>query len=750
MARIRFAVGTRYLLNEQVYIVRQLLVENRLLVENQSFGGQLTVSYDELCAAWGRGEVRFEVQGRHVRTSPDRPISLEYTVSDLQGLPEPVREETWRRYQLLRPLLALPPKARTRQAIATYALQVQRQLDAQLDGATRIAAQQRRAAHTRATMGQAASCTSLERWLRAFITSGYDLRALVPITRESGGKGVNRLDDHLEGLLTTVLQECEKNPANRTAGDVVSLLINRVADENRLRSPETQLPLPSRATIYRRIADKGVEVILRRQKSRLEQHDDAPAQPGPHPSRILERVEMDHTTLDIFLVDEEDRLPIGRPTLTYALDVYCGYPFGIYVGFEPASYRTVQQCLLHAILPKADTRTLYGTQHDWPTYGLPETLVVDNGREFIGRDLDDACGQLGIILERMPVRTPWFKGSIERFFRSNNTGLLHSLPGTTFSNVIERGDYDVFQHACISLSAFWQILHIFLLDIYAQRWHEGKGTIPAKRWAESVQSGFVPCLHNSADEVRILLYRSEERTIQRSGIDFEALRYQDPALARLRSQSHAGTKVRIKYDPADLSSLYVLDPTTGRWIGVPAVDQEYTHGLSLWKHRVIRSYVLRQKQEVDIYALAKAKQHIQEIVAHEFLRTRKSRGRKTAARFLNIEEETTPTSLPPPPPSTILGTPTHSITVPSRALPPALREEQDEGATSATLPVATQEGEGSGAEAELSVSQPPRRRRTSRKTRESAMLPAIPVEAEALDTTGWSGDYNLPQHASRL
>ncbi len=93
MARIRFAVGTRYLLNEQVYIVRQLLVDNRLLVENQSFGGQLTVSYDDLCAAWGRGEVRFEVQGRHVRTSPDRPISLEYSVSDLQGLPEPVRED---------------------------------------------------------------------------------------------------------------------------------------------------------------------------------------------------------------------------------------------------------------------------------------------------------------------------------------------------------------------------------------------------------------------------------------------------------------------------------------------------------------------------------------------------------------------------------------------------------------------------------------------------------------------------------
>jgi putative transposase len=740
MARIRFGVGTRYLLNEQVYIVRQLLVENRLLVENQSFGGQLTVSYDDLCAAWGRGEVRFEVQGPHVGTSPDQPIPIEYTVSDLQGLPKAVQEETWRRYQLLLPLLALPSKARTRRTIAAYAVQAQKQLDAQLDSATRITIQQRRSAHTRAKLGQAASSASLERWLRAFITSGHDLRSLVPMTHESGGKGVNRLDDNVERLLTTVLQECEKNPATRTAGDVVSMLANRVADENRLHSPESQLQLPSRATIYRRIADKGVESILRRQKSRLELHNDAPVQPGPDLSRILERVEMDHTVLDIFLVDEEDRLPIGRPTLTYALDVYSGHPFGIYVGFEPASYRTVQHCLLHGILPKANTRILYGTQHDWPTYGLPETLVVDNGKEFIGRDLEDACGQLGIILERMPVRTPWFKGSIERFFRTNNTGLLHTLPGTTFSNIIERGDYDVFQHACISLSAFWQILHIFLLDIYAQRWHEGKGAIPAKRWAENVQSGFVPCLHNSADEVRILLYPSEERTIQRSGIDFEALRYQDPALARIRSQLPKGTKVRIKYDPADLRRLYVFDPTARRWLVGPAVDQEYTRGLSLWKHRVIRGYVLRQKQEVDIYSLAKAKQHIQDIVAREFLQTRKGRGRKTAARFLNIEGETASTSAP----SAL----SHSIEMSSPGLPPAPMGEQNEAATSA-MPPATVEGGVSTTEADASPSQRTRPRRITRKTRKSTVLSGPTVEPEIFDTTGWGGDYNLPQHAPR-
>jgi putative transposase len=228
------------------------------------------------------------------------------------------------------------------------------------------------------------------------------------------------------------------------------------------------------------------------------------------------------------------------------------------------------------------------------------------------------------------------------------------LPGTTFSNILERGDYDAARHACLSLKAFWQILHIFLLDIYAQRYHKGVGGIPANLWAESLQSGMTPCLHNNAQEVRLLLYPGETRTLQRSGIDFENLRYQSPDLARLRTELGKGALVRIKYDPADVGKIYLLDSTEpGGWIPVPCVDQDYTRNLSLWKHRKICSYLNRQEKAVDIYALAEAKQHIQEIVSKEFQTTRKNRGRKTAARFLGIGTSAlsagTPSSSPLPP-----------------------------------------------------------------------------------------------------
>ena len=729
MARMRFTLGTRYVLQGQVYIVRQVLVDNRLLVENQSFGGQFTISQEELCAAWARAELRFEVHGPNTQCRSEISLATSYTFADFQHLSVKLRDEAWRRYQCIRPLLLLPPAERTRQAIAAHAAALRAEIPCR-DGLN--------PGKKRSAVGEAISRTSLERWMTAFVRSGYDIRSLVPATDQQGGKGKRRLDGRLERLIAGVLAECAAAPMYRTAQDVYLLIVNRVAEENRCLPIDQQLALPGAATVYRRIRTEGATSLLRRRTSRKEEQAEKAVFPGPSPTRILERVEIDHTTLDLFLVDEEDRLPIGRPTLTYALDAYSGFPFGLYVGFEPPSYRTVQHCLLHGILPKADARTLYGTQHPWSAFGLPETLVIDNGKEFIGRDLDDACGQLGIILERMPVRTPWFKGSVERFFRTNNTGLIHTLPGTTFSNVLERGDYDVFQHACISLSAFWKILHIFLLDIYAQHWHEGVGGIPVRVWEENLQAGFIPCLHNTVEEVRILLYRSEERTVQRSGIDFELLRYQSPALARLRSALPKGTRVRIKYDPADLSALYVFDPTGGAWLRVPAVDTEYTHGLSLWKHRVIRSYVLRQKQEADIYALAAAKQHIQEIVAREFTQTRRSRGRKTAARFLDIGTASAPSLATLPPPVAL-----QTVDGAAEAPPSSLKPELDTIEAGVGNPVAAQREE----PANENNRSPRSTAHPRRRPRREPIVPSSPAEPDVFDTQGWGGDYNLPQHA---
>jgi putative transposase len=258
--------------------------------------------------------------------------------------------------------------------------------------------------------------------------------------------------------------------------------------------------------------------------------------------------------------------------------------------------------------------------------------VVDNGKEFIGQDLEDACLLLGTTLEYNPVRTPEFKAAIERHFSTCN-GLFHALPGTTFSNVFQRGDYDSMARACITQQELEQMLHIFLADIYAERFHKGLEGVPARRWKAATEQGFSPRLPPNAHELLILLGRVAHRTIQHYGIDFLNLRYNSPNLALLRNRLN-GEQVKIKYHPGDLSKLYVRDPFDDVYIAVPALAGDYVNGLSLWKHRIICAYVRRHQDQVDLAALGRAKRKIQEIVDAAMSRRRR-RGGKKLGRWQN-------------------------------------------------------------------------------------------------------------------
>lgn len=750
MARRRFTVGTQYISNKQVYVVREMLVNGGISVENLSFGGRVVMTQDDLGEIWARGEITFEVSGPQTKKLQDSPLATAYKITDFQRLPSRGRDEAWRRYQILLPILARPRWERTREFIENHAKSLNPDPKPDDSSITPIKKNPRKGK----TIGQATGRSSIEQWLYAFIESGYDIRSLVPATDLLGGKGKHRLDADLEKIIESVLAECQANPKHRTIKDVHLLVVNRVAEENRFRRLEDQLTLPGRTTMYRRIQEKGKASILKRRASRLEVQAESPVSPGPRPTRILMRVEIDDTTLDLIVVDLKDRLPIGRPTLTFALDAYSGFPCGVYVGFEPPSYETVQACLLHSILPKPDCQRIYGTKHPWPTYGLPEVLVVDNGKQYTCHDLEDACGQLGIILEQMPVKKAWFKARVERFFKTNNTGLIHGLPGTTFSNILDLGDYDPSKHACISLAGFMELLHVFLLDVYAQEWHEGvgggSGGIPAKLWEESMKDGFVPCLHHDADEMRILLYNSERRTVGRSGIDYEALCYQDSVLlAPLRERLQKRKKARgtvnpagqnedddrahIRVNPADLSSIYVYDddPENPKWLRIPAVDQEYTKGLSLWKHRVIRSYLLRKKKKVNIYELAAAKQHIQEIVDREYQLTRK--GRRNLARYRGVKAGPPPQEVSDPPASL----PLEAEQIPAQR-PGAerggngRRSERGGGAPAGTP--ASKDRKKRGGKGNSSV--PPQA--------VTDTLPEQTATAKIPSREGWGGDYNLP------
>lgn len=359
---------------------------------------------------------------------------------------------------------------------------------------------------------------------------------------------------------------------------------------------------------------------------------------GPQPKRPLERVEIDHTKLDLFVVDPITKMPIGRPTLTLAIDKYTRMILGFYISFHGAGFLAVMHCLRHAILPKTYVKNTYPViKHLWNVFGVPEMFVVDNGPEFHGDGFEDACLQIGTIVSYCPVKKPWFKAIVERYFGTLNKQLLHQLPGTTFSNIFDREDYDSAKNAIIPFNTLLEIVHVFIIDYYSQRKHRGIKDIPARRWNAAIEQ-YPPELPARREDLEVLLGDVEYRTIQANGIALFDLTYNDGALAPLR-KGRKGYRFKIKFDPSDISVIYVLDPDSDKFIPVPAEEQQYTKGLSLWQHKVIQRYARRLiGEEVDIVALCRTKETIMRIIERDWKKITQSGPRSRMARFKNISQ----------------------------------------------------------------------------------------------------------------
>jgi putative transposase len=93
----------------------------------------------------------------------------------------------------------------------------------------------------------------------------------------------------------------------------------------------------------------------------------------PVPSGPLGLVQIDHTTMDVIIVDEIEREPIGRPSLTLAIDVFSRCIIGMLLTLEAPSATSVGLCLAHAVSDKRAWLESLGLDTGmWPISGKPK------------------------------------------------------------------------------------------------------------------------------------------------------------------------------------------------------------------------------------------------------------------------------------------------------------------------------------------------------------------------------------------
>ncbi|NEU14152.1 transposase [Methylobacterium sp. BTF04] len=302
-------------------------------------------------------------------------------------------------------------------------------------------------------------------------------------------------------------------------------------------------------------------------------------------------------------------IPAGRPTLTFAMDLYSRTILAAVLTYEPPSIYTIMSCVQLLTTPKLALAAAFPEFADlWADkHGKPDTIIVDNALEQVGVSFQDACEDAGINVLWAPVKNPEYKAPVERLFGTFNKKLFHKLAGGVPlpPNLMKQMGLDPSKDATTTRSQLEGLIHQTIRDSYQYEEHAGIQAAPETLWRRGLAKR-----REIIDDVNFLASAfgtTDTALLTREGIRFKGMRFHDPVVTskllndlahrtakRGRRKGSATALVKIKYNPADISQISVWNdeakPTKGYEI-LPNLDARYTRGgLGTWHHERVKEW----------------------------------------------------------------------------------------------------------------------------------------------------------------
>jgi len=327
----------------------------------------------------------------------------------------------------------------------------------------------------------------------------------------------------------------------------------------------------------------------------------------------LQQVEIVQMCPDLFVIDLDDGIVLGRPTVTVCVDRALHYPLGLSIDYGlPPAYMAAR-CLHHAIHPKNNSRETCGTMHDWAACGIPAAIMWRAG--FTGSlpdaHLRAACAALNVAILHPSPSVPHSHCSADRLVTMLNAISLRSMRKVIvpIDGGVTNSITDVL---CVPEDDLRGLVTRVLVDVFAEDVRPGGGDAPARLWDKACASGFTPLIPCGDADTRILLEATAYRRITGDMISLHDLLYAHEDLDPLWTEMGQKGVVRITFNPDDLGHIRVHNPFDGRSIDVPALVQDYAAGISLQKHTVIHRSASMLTDDVDIRTLKRMRRSIRE------------------------------------------------------------------------------------------------------------------------------------------
>ncbi|MCA0291727.1 MAG: DDE-type integrase/transposase/recombinase [Actinobacteria bacterium] len=457
--------------------------------------------------------------------------------------------------------------------------------------------------------------------------------------RSSGGRGGQRLSVDVEEVVREVVRKHYLTRQRKTTAAVH----REVARVCHVRG----LPAPSRGAIVRRIAVLDPHAaMMAREGPDAARAMEAVGGHVPPVTGVLQQVQIDHTVVDLIVVDERYRLPIGRPYVTVAIDVFSRCLVGLVITLEAPSALSVGLCLAHMVTDKRPWLERLGVEVVWPMSGKPEELYLDNAAEFKSEALRRGCEEHGIALRYRPPGRPHYGGIVERVI-GMLMELVHELPGTTFSNPDQRGRYDSNTKAALTVRELEKWLAVAVASYHGQV-HGTTQQTPQARWAAATaQKATITVGSEAAFLVDFLPVI--RRTLTRTGFVIDHVRYFSDALKPWIARRDRLDRFVIRRDPRDISRIWVLDPDGGSYLPVPYRTMSHP-AVSVWEHRAAVERLREQgRAQVDEDALFRMVEQMRGIADTAAATTRKARRDAERRSGIGGARAAGPAAASPPP-----------------------------------------------------------------------------------------------------
>lgn len=392
----------------------------------------------------------------------------------------------------------------------------------------------------------------------------------------------------------------------------------------RLQCKAAGLPPPSEATFsleIKRLFNK-VDLVRAREGDKAAYHIEEwvwrlDVSTARHGQRPFELGHIDHTVIDLQLIDERFERKTRKCWVTALIDAYSRLVLAIYVTFDEPSYRSNMAVIRECV-----------RRHG----RIPDTLVVDWGSDFRSDYFEQLLAFLSTHKKHRPKGSPRHGSLIEHLFKRMNQDFIHELRGNNKALRNPRSlsaSHNPQNRAVWTIEIFTQRFEEYLYKIYAKQIHETLGVCPQHTFDIGMRDfGKRTHCRLAFDEAfRMLCLPSTKdgfAKVQPGGrVKINGIHYHAPIL-----NSPGLTKVEIRYDPFNMSLAYAS--VRNEWV---ELKSEYASIFCRYSEREVAaaSAEIREKNG----AIYRNRQINAEIVANYLLSIEQEQARLLAEKTID-------------------------------------------------------------------------------------------------------------------